>query len=330
MKYSSHLQNAKIRFPELDLLDENEFGLFKNEKFAIFCTNLCLNLCDKASERLNITLNFSVQFNYTFNATAKVRNQQGVIVFNLGLIEKLDSIISDSVNMFSSENLASLTIQANQADELKDISKECCISYIFYHELAHVIQLLDSKSNKKYGAFQELYSTGSSFDIVNHIYEFDADLFGSIMSALRLIKNVKNNNNQFDIIILFNSLTVLLFTTANIIIEYSGDLFKIIYYKQFKHPHPFIRTMKCNEQILSFISENLNVPKPFFEVVLQRTATMISQILYSDGRTVNYPEFYMENSIGIDAYINEIEHENERYKELTRFKSQEIFDALNE
>jgi len=83
------------------------------------------------------------------------------------------------------------------------------------------------------------------------------------------MKEIMDENHQFKSILLFNSLTALLFTTANIIIEYSGSMFNEIYYKNNSHPHPFIRIIKCNEQILGNISENLNTPNEILEAILQ-------------------------------------------------------------
>lgn len=79
-----------------------------------------------------------------------------------------------------------------------------------------------------------------NFSILNDIYEFDADLFGSLISAVELMKNNINKNHQITQIKLFNSLTLLLFTTANIIIEYSGNMFDEIFYMKNNHPiHSF-------------------------------------------------------------------------------------------
>lgn len=327
MKYSSHIKNIKSHFPELDLLKESEFNLFRNEEFAISCIETCINFCNNACESLNGNLNFGVIYNHSFNASAIVKGNQAVITFNLGLIEKLDSIISDSINLFMIEQVASISIDEIQKEELKQISYRCCISYLFYHELAHIIQLFGIKESNTCD-FQERYSKEKLFDKKQHIYEFDADLFGSIISAVELMKKIMDENHQIKTVILFNSLTALLFTTANIIIEYSRNMFNEIYYKSNSHPHPFIRIIKCNEQILDNISKNLNTPKELFEAVLQRSTTMISQILYTDERTLDYEKFYNENSKGIEEYINEIEETNKLYKELTRFKSKEFLNKF--
>jgi hypothetical protein len=329
MDYSSHLQNVRTNFPELNssLLEETEFDLFRNEEFASRCISICITLCNNASAKLNINVNFAVNFNYVFNATATVKNQYAVITFNLGLIEKLETIISDSIELFLKEDVASLTIDKDQIYKLKNISNKCCISYLFYHELAHVLQLSSASSNDIYN-YQEIYSIQDSFDIRKHVYEIDADLFGSNMAVFELFEDIRDINNQFSSITLFNLLTALLFTTANVIIEFSENSFQEIYYKQGSHPHPLIRIVKCSEQILSFASKNLSIQKPFFEAILQRNGAMISQINYSSGRRVDYPKLYSENSIDIESYSDEIDSLNEQYKELIRFRSQDLFNVL--
>lgn len=330
MDYTSHLQTIRINFPELNssLLKETEFDLFRNEEFASRCINICVTLCNNVSAKLNINLNFAVKYEYIFNAAATVKNQYSVITFNLGLIEKLETIISDSIELFLREEVASLSIDRDQIYKLKNISNKCCISYLFYHELAHVLQLSRSNSNEIYN-YQEIYSVQDSFDVRKHVYEIDADLFGSTMAVFELLEDIRDINNQISLIKLYNLLTALLFTTANVIIEFSGNSFQEVYYKHGSHPHPLIRIVKCTEQILSFASKNLSIKKSFFEVVLQRTGNMISQIEYSDGRRIDYPKLYSENSIGIERYSDEIDSLNRHYKELIRFRSQDLFNVLN-
>lgn len=330
MDYCAHIQEAKTRFPELKLhlLDKSEFYIFKNEEFATKCIDTCVELCNNVSKKLNINLNFAVNYNYTFNGSAKVKKQHSLITINIGLIEKLELIINDSIELFLYENIASLTIQEDEKERLKQISNVCCIYYLFYHELAHIIQLYEANESNGYD-LQEQYSLEQLFEIKKHIYEFDADLFGSIMSTSRLLEEVKNINNQFDTISLLNSLTALLFAAGNMIIIFSGNLFQNIYYKENSHPHPIIRIVKCYEQILSFASKNLSIQKEFFHVILQRTTTMISQVEYFDKFRVSYSELYKNNENEIENYIDEIEVLNENYKELVRFKAQEIFNILN-
>jgi len=55
---------------------------------------------------------------------------------------------------------------------------------------------------------------------------------------------------------------------------------------------------------------------------------MISQILYTNKRTLDYGKFYNQNSNRIEEYIIEIEETNKLYKELTRFKSKEFIDKF--
>ena len=330
MNYSAHIEKAKIHFPELrlHLLDEAEFNIFKNQDFAEKCIDLCTELCNSASKKLNVSLNFAVNYNYAFNANANVKEKHSLITFNIGLIEKIEAVINDSIELFQHENIARFTIQNNEKEKLKQISNKCCIYYLFYHELAHVIQSFDKENLITYD-FQEQYSNDKPFDIKSHIYEFDADLFGSSMSTYRLIEEIKNFNNQFEIFPLFNSLTALLFTISNVIIIFSGNLFQKIYYKEKSHPHPIIRIIKCNEQILSFASKNMAIQKEFFEAILQRTTTMISQLEYSEKLKINYEELYKNNEVEISNYIDEIEIINDNYRELVRFKAQEIFNMLS-
>jgi len=328
LNYNNHIQNIESNFPNSDLLKESEFSDFNDEDFAKYCIDYCVNLTNNAADKLNCSLYFGVNYNKKINASAAINNNQAAITFNFGLIDKLGTIISDTITLFMKENIACFTINENQKEELKQISYNCCITYLFYHELAHIIQLLRINEKKSFN-FQENYEEHKSYELRKHIYEFDADLFGSMLSGFELMKNVMNEKFEVNTDILFNSLTALLFTVANIVIEFSGNLFNKIYYKQNSHPHPFIRIIKIKEQVLEVISKNLRIDEVFYLTVLQRATKMISQILYTNSRTLNYEEFYNENSKGIESYIDEIEDKNIFYKELTRFKPQEFHNKFN-
>lgn len=102
-----------------------------------------------------------------------------------------------------------------------------------------------------------------------------------------------------------------------------------IYYKKQSHPHPLIRIIKCNDQILSFTSKNLAIQKEFFLAVLQRTFKIINQIQYNAKGRIDFSKLLHNNISEIELYINEIEMESEKYNELIRFRVQKIFNSLH-
>nr|WP_322623329.1 hypothetical protein [uncultured Flavobacterium sp.] len=327
MSYNEQYRNVKSIFPELDLVKDSEFNLFDNSVFAQHAIEFCIQLCENASKKLNLNLHFGVKYSHTFNACAKIKNGVAVIIFNMGLINKLEAITSDSVEIFIQENIAGLTVESNSKDNLKIIVKNCCLMYLFYHELAHVLQLLEINSKTEF-SLQEEYYIKEYFEIINHIYEIDADNFGSAMSGHLLLESIMNSDYKFETMVLFNTLTLLLFSIANIMIEFSGNQFQDIYYKENSHPHPFIRIVKCLDQILSFISKNLNTPSMLLETILQRTGNMINRIVYSDGRRVDYLLLLSQNIDYISDYIDEIESFDQNHSELTKHKTQQIFILL--
>lgn len=312
--------------PDLDLLKESEFHLFKNEDFASQCINSCLNLCSHISEKLNIKIYFAVKFNKTFNARAIVKEKKGIILVNVGLINKLELIVSDSVELFLLETVAQLTITPKEKLELKTLLNDLCLTYLIYHEVAHIIQLTHSFSSEGYN-LQEQYSDSNLFNVKNHVYELDADLFGVSMSTFKLLEHL-NLSHRIDPISLFNSLTILSLSISNIIILFSNDKFETIYYKDYSHPHPLIRMIKCNDQILSTASKNTVVNKEFFMAILQRTISMIDQLSYNNKGQINYSKLYENYMFQIESYIEEIETANDSFSELVRFHAQKIFNKL--
>lgn len=321
-----HRQHIEKICPDLNPLKESEFHLFENEYFASKCVNSCLDLCNHVSEKLNIKIYFGVKYDLTFNAKAIVKANTGIVILNVGLINNLESIISNTAKIFLYERVAQLSITPKEKLELETLLNDLCLTYLVYHEIAHVIQLTNLFSSETYN-LQEQYSSESLFDIKKHVYELDADLFGASMSAYKLLEHL-NLSRPINIVSTFNLLTGLLFSISNIIILFSSNRFETIYYKLHSHPHPIIRMIKCNDQILSFASKNISIRNEFFITILQRTISIIDQLKYSSIGQVNYSKLYEDNVLQIESYIDEIEEENESFSELTRSRAQEIFNAL--
>ena len=327
MNYNTHLNKIKDHFLETDLLKEEEFFIFKNNSCAKKLIDKCIHLSHQASIRLGINIYFAVAFNYQLNASVKFKNNQGAIIFNLGLIENLETLVPESIELFSNEIVANFTIDDNEKNYLERILNDCSILYLFNHELAHIIQLSKTKSTSiKY--FQELYSNIKIFKLKNHIYEFDADYFGITISTIHMLEKILDNKLEHNQVRLYNHISAFLLVTANIIIQFSSESFIELYYKKKSHPHSLIRIIGIIEQVLHTSEQNIPINKSLFPVILDRTGNLISQIQYSKGRTLNYPKLIKENFEEIERYNKEIEIENENYKELTRFKLQDLINIL--
>ncbi|HRE76752.1 MAG TPA: hypothetical protein PLL09_02890 [Flavobacterium sp.] len=327
MNYCQHTDLIKLSFPELDLVKESEFYIFNNEDFAVKLINQCIDFCENIQSKININIHFSVQYSHIFNAKAIVKKNNGVIIFNSGLIDKLETIVLDCIEIFSYENIAILTMNKEEKKDLIILFSEFCISYLFYHEFAHIMQMLDS-TDQKNQHLQEEYSDVNSFNIKNHVYELDADHFGVSMSTTDLLTYIWNKQYPINPVLLFNLITISLFTISSLIIEFSGKDFKTIYYKRKSHPHPLIRIIECTEQILFFISQNFKIDEVFFQATLQRNIKIIDQINYSSCRAVGYSNLLEYKIHEIEKYINEIEENNNSFKELIRFRSQELSNIL--
>lgn len=329
MNYSDSLQIAKKHFPKYsnNLLKESEFHLFNDEPFGLFCVNFCLNLSKIASKKFNILLCFAVDYNIKMNASVYALDEYALIIFNSGLIENIKNIVSNSMELLISEDFANYTMDHNDKDELHDIILQCCLTNLFYHEFAHVIQLSDKQEERNNG-FSEHYSIPDSFILKKHVYEIDADYFGISMSLFHLIQKIRKLGNPLNHVILFNAVTGLLFVSATFFIEFSGKLFDEIYFIENSHPHPFIRIANNNEQVLYLLSQNISVNKRFLELILSRTGNLIRHIKYSNSRQLEYSEVFKKNERKMNAYISQVENVSLKTKELTRFKSQIIYDKL--
>jgi len=326
MDYSIQIAKIKSLLPDVDIVTESEFHLFKNEKFAKKAFEYFIIATQNIKEKLNIELNFAFRYQHNFNATAYRFGNENIILINVGIINELEILIDTSINNYLEDPF---TIQSSFPIE-KNILTELFIylisSYIFYHELAHILQFNFSTVNNSF-SFSEQYNYTKPFDIKNHIYELDADSFGICIGTILLLQYLENNKIQ-DQIIVFNLTSLYLFLVSKVFIEFTNKPLEKLYYKEYSHPHPVIRIVECNEQIINTMNLNMSIDKNFFLFTLKRCGDLLDKTIKKNNSSFNYSSTLTNNFENLEKYNTEIEHLNDSYKELTRFRAQEIYNRL--
>jgi hypothetical protein len=195
--------------------------------------------------------------NYSSNAKAVRKNDTFSIQINIGLIKncedkylknkKLDDYFLRKIPNI--QELVPISLLAYQVSTY----------FTLYHELAHLIQFEKRKSDS---TLQERYEKDSAYDDIKHHLEINADTFASdcitrhIIQYFEQIFNKKNSTDE-EILSVLNLILIICTCLLNHIASFTDEL-PNIYYKKFKHPHPFVRLFIV---LINFIS---NIKDSFF------------------------------------------------------------------
>jgi len=174
--------------------------------------------------------------------------------FNIGTVHKLRELflnIDLTKLLKSAPELAKLSpIQEPLRSPLNDLLFNSSMIYLFYHEAGHLIQFSSTRSLSK--TSEKPKKTVSKFDILDHVYELDSDLF----AAIRLSRHITFGWDKFnekhktkenlERMILSSVLGAAVFKM--LYIEFSKE----IYYEERTHPHSFIRAMAIMNTVIEY------------------------------------------------------------------------------
>lgn len=325
MNYANQIEHIKSLLPNLDIVGEDELSLFENEAFAKMCQDFFVSEAKLLENRIDLKILFAFRNQQTFNASAIKYQRENIILINVGLINKIEKLVDKSVTYFC-ENINTIITGFNIPKErLFKFYKSLVISYIFYHEIGHLLQINYSDESGNY-SMKEEYDYKQTFNIKNHIYELDSDHFGICIASAMLLDYFMDNKIVEQMLIM-NLTALFLFLISNVFLEFS-NFSEEIYYKEFSHPHPAIRIIECREQILNMINNNIQVDKSLLLFSLKRTEILIDWFLQENGFQFKFSEMINERFSEVEKYGKEIEDLNESYDELIRHRSQKIFNSI--
>jgi hypothetical protein len=326
MNYNQNLVTIKSKLLDEDLIKEGDFSMFENEKFAkkvfdYFCTSV-----DSINQKLDLKLHFGFRYNINFNASAFKRNEVNIILINHGLINQIEPLIQKSIDTFLHEGFTVASGFPIDEEILLELFIYLISSYLFYHELGHILQF-NFKTEENSATFSEEYLSQLPYLEQNHIYEVDADLFGVSVGTVLILQYLEANNIKLNLAILFNLLTLYTLVISNIFIAFAEKI-EVIYYKLGSYPHPIIRTRFCIEQILNIANENMRIDPEYFNMIERRYLMLLGQMHKEGAIVLDYSSLLNEHMEKIEDYMNNIEEINQNYPELTRHRAQNIYDDL--
>lgn len=331
MTYNEHIEEIRKR-TNIALVKEVDFeNDFKNPEFATNVLNICIEEANLVRKKFELNLCFGIRFYDEINASASIENGN-TILFNHKLINELENVISKTIKLYLQDSFTKISNIPIKEKELFSMYTKLCATYLFYHELAHIFQLNKAKNISQF-SFTERYEYNSNFDIKNHIYEIDADLFGISFSTAFFLGYPFQNKYLNNPAIQFHLLALFIGLMGSFFITFSNKSIKDIYLKEYSHPHQIVRIYSCIEQIMFTFSNYVKYssdlgPNSSFSKSIILRAYSILDFQHSNS-ILKYSEIVEKNITKIDSYTDEIETLNENYPELTRHNGRELYNTLS-
>ena len=208
------------------------------------------------------------------NARAGKINNYYLISINKGTIFRLLKTYNDNALILEIPELNFLKkLEKKTSNPINELMFQICCNFTFYHELAHLIQKTETQ---KFNMSEDI-SNFESFNVNNHILEYDADLFSAICIGTHLYQYInkycpKANNKESEKIIsiigagIFNYLLIFKSTKAP------------FYLRENSHPHPIVRII-C---IIYFITDYIEfVSNKRSDIILNKEGIISNIILYA-------------------------------------------------
>ncbi len=315
--YQQTTMEMITKFPHIQDVydfDRSNARQFYND-FYQFCQE---NLSEKCND-YNIT---PAYFYFTtspdFNALASSRN---IININMGVIESLAKFFMNNTSLTNYPILKKYIPLNNYLIKEKQIDFNYLMfqsfnQWIYYHELAHLIQFSNEKQTK-INDFREAYLLPDiSFDLKSTIMEIDADLHGANSIVFHIIQFFNNLDEKFrNEDTMFKLLSISISAMFSYFMLLTEDL-KEFYIKKYDHPHPFVRITYIFTTLIDCFERNHNFKINFSSREIIKESMGISDAFFNRNYESQYLAILKDNHVSISIYIKEMIQEMEKHPYL--------------
>lgn len=260
----------------------------------------CRENLDIHSKRKSIShSSFLFSNDFSINAKARKKNNQNIILINIGLIQNcIDKYLyNHALNDFIVSKEPYLAIRFDSS--LSYLAFQINTQFTYYHELAHLFQF--SNITKE----QELQERGidDKFDIIKHKLEINADTYSSICIATHIHQYIKNSFGD-DINQEITSKTITIFGACLLeyIINFTSEY--DLYFEEHSHPHPLIRLLNI---ILNITNHFSLIPIFKKKGIVLDVNSLFKNIIDFHKELEDYKIFKSGFSKAISQYIMNIE-----------------------
>lgn len=243
------------------------------------------------------------------NAFATKHKDYYVVGINSGTLINLYYFFDNKGDLFDGPDLAFLNSLNKQLTEIDTpisyLMQQFCNQFTYYHELGHLIQ----KSPDLQNQIEELYfSPGSKcvFTPEKHVYEFDADLYGSEHIAFHILEFWEK---QKDEIKTSENLSYLISIGSAAIFSYFLKLmegYDKMYYSETCHPHPLVRIVYIIDSFIQTIQGNAKAKVDInSNKIVEDTFKILDVLFKADGskQVEVFMDLFWKEKENINAYI---------------------------
>ena len=288
------------------------------EKYFQFCQE---NLSEECEEYDIQPAKIYIRADPRVNAGATRTKSHSIIAINFGTIVNLFQFFTDNESIFEKEELKDFQ-DLNKHFDLDYLAFQLTTQFTFYHELAHLIQRSPITSRWMDELYAKHIREGDGYSLESHVYEFDADLFGSAQEALHIIEYWKRLPDQLRTP---EHLGLLLSIGAAAIFSYFLYLmenYPNIYYKASDHPHPIVRISYMVDNFIQNAQHNLPEGVQLDARAILTQAFQIAEHWFSQDSArcqavAEFAKFFKNEGQNIADYINKVLiPESKKYPEL--------------
>jgi hypothetical protein len=314
-----------------EIFDIVQNKLINNDEIFNYIETPLESLCDKIylyykkliennSDLYNIDPNFFFyKNNITVNASAYIIEKNTLISINIGTINKLKNTFLDNEEL--TEKIFGESIQ--KLNKILIENKSSVMEFMYYssiiflinHEIGHLIQN-NGELNKN---FSESIEDTEVFNIENHIYEVDSDIFASLKLTQDIHQVWQRFDDQYKTDEFLCDLISLATSAIGIFKLFNLNAEREIYYKEKSHPHVAIRYILIQENIVNYISHirGSKISDEFKNSMMSNSLSIIEALneFHKDSFFDDFTKLCIENSEDVTQYgmllLNEIT-KNER------------------
>lgn len=196
--------------------------------------------------------------------------------------------------------------------------------YIFYHEVAHLIQRTDDDPD--YLEFVTGPVLGNSSK-ERHMREHDADWFAASQMAFHVVESVNTGTTENPVIDPDELATATELALAGIYLYYIrlAEGKPDLYFAEKSHPHPAVRISYLIIYLLETLPANVSAQIDQ-KAILTSAIRLAEALLIEPGKNIveDFSVGILKRIDEIEAYIKEIRHNSEAYPHLALKKIKKV------
>jgi hypothetical protein len=292
------------------IINSDEVFNYFETPLEILCNSIYLyykKLIENNTDLYKIDPNFFFYNNKTtVNASAIIKGGNTLISINIGTINKLKNAFLDNEDLTEKifgkpiQKLNEVLIEKNSS--VMQFMYHSAIIFLINHEIAHLIQ----NNNELEKNITETIGDIEEFNIENHIYEVDSDIFASMKITQDIHRVWKKFDKEYKTDRFLCDLISLASAAIGIFKLFNLNAEKEIYFKEKSHPHVAIRFILIQENMVNYISHirNSKLSEDLKDTIISNSFSILDILnkFYKDPFFDDFSKICNQNSKEITEY----------------------------